>query len=111
MHRLQSYRFWQGDKILPFSDAKYEVCLIRLRKIMADQNIDGCILTSMHNIAHYSGFLYCAFGRSYALLVAKTESITVSAGIDVAQPWRRRYDDNIVKLAGGAAISGGCLNR
>ena len=50
----------------------------------------------MHNTPYYSGFLYCAFGRLYALLVTKTESITVSAGIDPDQPWRRCYGDNIV---------------
>jgi creatinase len=26
----------------------------------------------MHNIAYYSGFLYCAFGRPYGLVVTAT---------------------------------------
>ena len=62
MDRPQRYHFRQDVKILPFSEAEHEVCLTGLRKIMADQNLDACILTSMHNIAYYSVFLYCAFG-------------------------------------------------
>jgi creatinase len=49
----------------------------------------------MHNVSYYSGFLYCAFGRPYALVVTATDSVTFSAGIDAAQPWRRCYGDNI----------------
>jgi creatinase len=49
----------------------------------------------MQNVAYYSGFLYCAFGRPYALVVTQTDSVTVSAGIDAAQPWRRSHGDNI----------------
>jgi creatinase len=62
---------------------------------MLDAAIDACVLTSMHNVAYYSGFLYCAFGRPYALVVTATDSVTFSAGIDAAQPWRRCYGDNI----------------
>ena len=87
MDRPQRYLCRQDVKILPFSEAEHEVCLTGLRKIMADQNLDACILTSMHNIAYYSVFLYCAFGCPCALPVARTESIAVSAGIDAAQPW------------------------
>jgi len=53
------------------------------------------VLTSMHNVAYYSGFLYCSFGRPYACVVTKTDCITVSAGIDAGQPWRRSVGDNI----------------
>ena len=49
----------------------------------------------MHNIAYYSGFLYCAFGRPYGLVVTATDAVTVSAGIDAGQPWRRCHGDNI----------------
>ena len=96
MERPQNYRFQQGEKILPFAEIEYEARLAGLRKIMADKNIDACILTSMHNVAYYSGFLYCSFGRPYALIVTQSENITLSAGIDAAQPWRRYYGDNIV---------------
>jgi len=56
---------------------------------------EAAVFTSMHNIAYYSGFLYCAFGRPYALVVTPRESVTISAGIDAGQPWRRCHGDNI----------------
>ena len=95
MNRPQFYRFHQGEKILPFSDAEYEQRLAGLRKSMASLGVDACVFTSMHNISYYSGFLYCAFGRPYALVVTPETSVTISAGIDAAQPWRRGYGDNI----------------
>jgi creatinase len=49
----------------------------------------------MHNVAYYSGFLYCSFGRPYACVVTNDMCITVSAGIDAGQPWRRSHGDNI----------------
>ena len=88
-------RFHQGEKVLPFADAEYEARLAGLRATMADQHIDAVVLTSMHNVAYYSGFLYCAFGRPYAQVVTATDTVTFSAGIDAAQPWRRCYGDNI----------------
>ena len=47
---------------LPFSAAEYERRIAGLRQIMADHNCDAAVLTSMHNVAYYTGFLYCAFG-------------------------------------------------
>ncbi|MEL6958280.1 MAG: aminopeptidase P family protein [Pseudomonadota bacterium] len=93
--RPDFYRFHQGEKVLPFANAEYEARLAGLRAIMAREGIDACVLTSMHNVAYYSGFLYCAFGRPYAQVVTATDSVTFSAGIDAAQPWRRGYGDNI----------------
>ncbi|SMY10096.1 aminopeptidase P family protein [Flavimaricola marinus] len=95
MERPQHYRFHQGQKTLPFSDAEYEARLGKLRAQMAEMGVDACVLTSMHNVAYYSGFLYCSFGRPYAQVVTPTETVTFSAGIDAAQPWRRGYGDNI----------------
>ena len=93
--RPDYYRFHQGEKVLPFADAEYEARLAGLRAIMVDKGIDAVVLTSMHNVSYYSGFLYCAFGRPYAQVVTATETVTFSAGIDAAQPWRRCYGDNI----------------
>ena len=93
--RPDFYRFHQGEKVLPFADAEYEARLAGLRAIMTDQGVDAVVLTSMHNVAYYSGFLYCAFGRPYAQVVTQTQTVTFSAGIDAAQPWRRCYGDNI----------------
>ena len=81
--------------MLPFPSTEYEARLSKLRKAMANEGIEACVLTSMHNVSYYSGFLYCAFGRPYAQVVTATETVTFSAGIDAAQPWRRGYGDNI----------------
>ena len=95
MDRPQQYRFHQGEKQLPFSSDEYDARLAGLRAIMRDQGVDACVFTSMHNIAYYSGFLYCSFGRPYGLIVTQTDSVTISAGIDAAQPWRRCHGDKI----------------
>ncbi len=94
--RPATYRFRNGEKApLPFAPEEYETRLNGLRAEMAAQGLDACVLSSMHNIAYYSGFLYCSFGRPYALVVTATESVTISAGIDAGQPWRRCHGDNI----------------
>ena len=95
MDRPQQYRFHQGEKQLPFSSDEYDARLAGLRAIMREQDVDACVFTSMHNIAYYSGFLHCSFGRPYGLVVTPTDSVTISAGIDAAQPWRRCHGDNI----------------
>ncbi len=94
--RPDFYRFHNGEKApLPFASEEYEARLAGLRQIMREAGAEAAVLTSMHNIAYYSGFLYCAFGRPYALVVTLTESVTISAGIDAGQPWRRCHGDNI----------------
>jgi creatinase len=50
----------------------------------------------MQNIAYYSGFLYCSFGRPYACLVTSKSNIVVSANIDASHPWRRCYGENLI---------------
>ena len=95
MDRPQQYRFHQGEKQLPFSSDEYDARLAGLRAIMREQGLDACMFTSMHNIAYYSGFLYCSFGRPYGLVITAQDSVTISAGIDAAQPWRRCHGDNI----------------
>ena len=94
--RAEFYRYHNGEKaVLPFVDAEYEARLRRLRALMAQAGVQAAVFTSMHNIAYYSGFLYCAFGRPYGLVVTETECVTISAGIDAGQPWRRSYGDYI----------------
>jgi creatinase len=93
--RPQQYRFHQGERILPFAAEEYDARLEGLRDLMELHGIDACVFTSMHNIAYYSGFLYCSFGRPYGLVVTPTQSVTISAGIDAGQPWRRCHGDNI----------------
>lgn len=94
-NRPEHYRFHQGDRVLPFAPAEYDARLAGLRRIMAEHGVGAAVLTSMHNIAYYSGFLYCSFGRPYGLVVTATQSVTISAGIDAGQPWRRCHGDTI----------------
>jgi creatinase len=94
--RPEMYRFHNGQKApLPFAPSEYAARLAGLRATMADLGVDACVMTSMHNVAYYSGFLYCSFGRPYACVVTPTECVTISAGIDAGQPWRRSVGDNI----------------
>ena len=94
--RPNFHRFHNGSKAaLPFCDAEYEARLAGLRSILRDKGVNAAVFTSMHNIAYYSGFLYCAFGRPYGLVVTATDCVTISAGIDAGQPWRRSFGDNI----------------
>lgn len=95
--RPEFFTFHNGEKApMIFSRAEYDRRLAGLREIMAQQGIEATILTSMHGVAYYSGFLYCAFGRPYACVVTQDRSVTVSANIDGGQPWRRSADENIV---------------
>ena len=94
--RPNFHRFHNGSKAaLPFCNTEYETRLTRLRTILSDKGVNAAVFTSMHNIAYYSGFLYCAFGRPYGLVVTATDCVTISAGIDAGQPWRRSFADNI----------------
>ncbi|MEL6519464.1 MAG: aminopeptidase P family protein [Pseudomonadota bacterium] len=96
MDRPTHYRFHNGEKAaLPFEAAEYETRLAGLRQTMADMGLPAVLLTSMHNIAYYSGFLYCAFGRPYGQVVTATDSVVIGAGIDAGQPWRRCHGDAI----------------
>lgn len=94
--RTDFFRFHNGDRApLQFADAEYQARVAGLRSAMAQAGATAVILTSMHNIAYYSGFLYCSFGRTYALVVTAQDCVTISAGIDAGQPWRRGFCDNI----------------
>ena len=94
--RPDMYRYHNGEKAkLPFEAAEYEARLEELRERMEAAGVAAAVFTSMHNIAYYSGFLYCAFGRPYGLVVTETDCVTISAGIDAGQPWRRSFADNI----------------
>ncbi|MEP1328191.1 aminopeptidase P family protein [Pseudophaeobacter sp.] len=94
--RPDMYRFHNGEKApLQFAVSEYEARIAGLRKIMIDTGVSAAVFTSMHNISYYSGFTYCAFGRPYGLVVTATEAVTISAGIDAGQPWRRCFCDNI----------------
>lgn len=95
--RPETFTSHNGDKApLPFSQQEYDRRLTALRQIMAAEDVGAVVLTSMHNVAYYSGFLYCAFGRPYACVVTHDACTTVSANIDAGQPWRRSHGDNVI---------------
>ena len=95
--RPETFILHNGDKApLPFDISEYDARLAKLRTEMAARGVDAVVLTSMQNIAYYSGFLYCSFGRPYACVVTQDKSTTVSANIDGGQPWRRSAHDNVI---------------
>jgi len=95
--RPDFFELQNGSKAsLPFSAAEYDNRLGKLRALMAQAGVDAMLLTSMHNVAYYSGFLYCSFGRPYACVVTADRCVTVSANIDLGQPWRRSHGDNLI---------------
>ncbi len=99
MDRLVTWH--NGDKTPgPFSTDEMERRQTNLRTHLAAHDIDAALLTSYHNICYFSGFLYCAFGRTYGLVITADGSAgegvtTISAGIDGGQPWRLTHGDNI----------------
>jgi len=96
-HRTNHFRLQNGEKApLPFEPAEYDNRLAELRKTMDQRGLRACVLTSMHSVAYYSGFMYCAFGRPYACVVTETDCTTISANIDASQPWRRCHGDNLI---------------
>ena len=97
MERPDFFKLKNGDKVkLPFSNQEYEKRISKLRSIMDKNNLDMIILTSMHNVAYYTGFIYCSFGRPYACIVTEKNISTISANIDASQPWRRSHCENII---------------
>lgn len=95
--RPRSFICHNGEKApLPFSAKEYENRVAKLRTIMADADVPAVLLTSMHNIAYYSGFLYCSFGRPYGCVVTQDACTVISANIDGGQPWRRSHCDNVI---------------
>ncbi|MDB9731664.1 aminopeptidase P family protein [Candidatus Pelagibacter sp.] len=97
MERPDFFNLKNGEKAkLPFTDQEYQRRLTNLRTTMSKNNLDMIILTSMHNIAYYTGFIYCSFGRPYGCVVTVNKISTISANIDASQPWRRSHSDNVI---------------
>ena len=95
--RPEFFSFENGVKAqLPFTQTEYDSRLTGLRKILREHDVRAAVLTSMHAVAYYCGFLYCSFGRPYACVVTENDCVTVSANIDGGQPWRRSVYDNVV---------------
>ena len=97
MKRPSFFQLKNGSKdTLPFTNQEYKNRLKGLRDIISKNNLDAVIITSMQNIAYYSGFLYCSFGRPYACIVTSKSNVVISANIDAGQPWRRCYGENLI---------------
>ena len=97
MERPNFFELKNGNKAkLPFSDKEYKNRLNKIRETMSKKKVDMVILTSMHNTAYYTGFIYCSFGRPYGCLITETKIVTISANIDASQPWRRSNCDNVI---------------
>jgi len=97
MERPDFFELKNGSKAkLPFSDQEYQNRLNKIRKTMSKKKMDMVILTSMHNIAYYTGFIYCSFGRPYGCVITEKKIVTISANIDASQPWRRSNCENVI---------------
>ena len=97
MERADIFEFNNGSKVkLPFTNQEYNNRINKLRETMSKRNLAMVILTSMHNIAYYTGFIYCSFGRAYGCVITEKKIVTISANIDASQPWRRSHCENII---------------
>ena len=97
MERPDFFELKNGSKVkLPFTDHEYKNRLNKIRETMSKKKMDMVILTSMHNIAYYTGFIYCSFGRPYGCVITEKKIVTISANIDASQPWRRSNCDNLI---------------
>ena len=75
MERPDFLELKNGEKVkLPFTEKEYQNRLKKLRNTMSEQGMDMAILTSMHNVAYYTGFIYCSFGRSYGCVVTQKKN-------------------------------------
>ena len=86
-----------GQKVKgTFSPEEMNRRLTSLRRVMGNRNLDAVILTSYHNVNYFSDYLYCAFGRPFALVVTPDRSVTVTANIDGGLGYRRSFGENII---------------
>ena len=94
MQMPQTLELRNGEKApSTFSAAEYARRLSALRTHMAQEGLDAVLFTSYHNINYYADYLYCSFGRQYALAVTQERTVLISANIDGGQPGRRAICD------------------
>lgn len=92
--RPETINFENGIKDQPtFSAEEMASRNSKLRAHLSENNIDAAIFSSIHNINYYADFVYCSFGRPYALVVTHDEHTTVSANIDDG-----RHGDKATKI-------------
>lgn len=86
-----------GDRVEnTFPAEEFERRLALLRAHMAAESVDVALFSSYQNINYYCDFLFCHFGRFYALVIDHDNQTSVSANIDGGQPWRRTVGDNLI---------------
>ncbi len=92
MDRPQVIEIANGEPVEGnFSTAEMNARLAKLRAHMGARGIDVALFTSYHNVCYYGAYLYCKFGRDYALVVDHETITSVSANIDGGQPRRRSF--------------------
>lgn len=93
---LHVMEWHNGEKgFSPFSAAEMTRRQGGMRSWMGVNDVDAVLLTSHHCIAYFSGWLYCAFGRRYGMVLTQEAATTISAGVDGGQPWRRSFGQNV----------------
>ena len=97
MDREHTLVFHNGEQAPSvFSAGEFRRRQDALRAAMAEAGLEACLLTSIHNINYFSGFVYCSFGRPYGLVVTAERTTSISAKIDGGQPWRRTHGENLI---------------
>ena len=97
LEHVRTLRQKNGEKSRrAFSDMEYGRRLGCLRETMTALGMPAVLLTSMHNIVYFTGFLYCGFGRHFGCVITQDNCTTISANIDGGQPWRRSIGDNVI---------------
>ena len=75
MERSDFFCLQNGNKSnLPFSNIEYKKRLTKIRTVMSKNNLDMVILTSIHNVAYHTGFIYCSFGRPYGCVITEKKN-------------------------------------
>ena len=102
---MQNILTWHnGEKShSPFSKSEMSRRQNAMRKHLDMTGLDACLFTSYHNICYFSGFMYCAFGRRFAMVLTPTDAKTITPAIDGGQPWRRSFADNLTYTGRTAA--------
>ncbi len=86
-----------GPKMRPtFSREEMSRRLDLLRSTMRKEDLDAVVLTSIQNINYFGDYLYCSFGRSYALVITEKDSTLITPNIDGGQGYRRSIGNNLV---------------
>lgn len=95
MPRLVDYTGNGERAVATFSEPEMQRRQDTVRQLMSDLDLQATLFTSYQNICYLSDFLYCRFGRRYALVIDHDKVTSVSAGIDGGQPWRRTAGQNV----------------